>query len=84
VYLCDIIATEDATPTILLGQGFDVKITGGDLNQTNGRAVQVHGFARLVFADGATSHGDRLPALANRARLEDNAQDVTAAVVVNP
>ena len=84
VRLCDIIATEDATPVILTGQAAEVEIAGGDLTQTNNRAVEVKGFPRLRFVAGATSHGNPLPALANRARLQRDGVDVTAAVVVNP
>ncbi len=84
VRLCDIIATEDATPVILTGQAAEVEITGGDLNQTNGRAVQVKGFPRLHFVAGSTSNGETLPALANRARLERDGVDVTDELVVYP
>lgn len=80
VYLCEITATEDATPMLLLGSASDTRITGGDLLQTNGRAVQVSGLTQLRFTAGSTSDGQILPALACRGRLEDNSHDVTAQV----
>lgn len=84
VRLCDIIATEDATPVILIGQAAEVEIAGGDLSQTNNRAVEIKGFPRLRFIAGATSHGDTLPALANHGRLEQDGVDVTATTAVSP
>jgi hypothetical protein len=83
-YVCEVTATENAMPVLMFGAAADTRITGGDLAQTNGRAVQVSGLNQLKFVAGITSHGQTLPALANRARLEDNGRDVTAQVVVNP
>ncbi len=84
VYVCDITATENATPVLLLGEGSDVRVTGGDLAQTNGRAVEVSGIAQIKFTDGITSQGDALPAKQNQARLEENGANVTTAIVANP
>jgi hypothetical protein len=60
------------------------RITGGDLNQENGAAVQVAGLSQLVFAPGSTSQGVSLPAQANKAVLLQDGVDVTGTVVVNP
>jgi hypothetical protein len=81
VYVCEITATEEAIPVLMLGSATDTKIAGGDLLQTNGRAVQVSGLTQLRFVSGMTSAGQELPALACRGRLEENGQDVTARVV---
>jgi hypothetical protein len=81
VYVCEITATEDATPMLLLGAATDARITGGDLQQTNGRAVQVSGLTQLRFTGGMTSQGEPLQALPCRARLEDDGRDVTAQLV---
>jgi hypothetical protein len=84
VYVCEITATENATPVLILGSAADTKVTGGDFAQTNGRAVQVSGLTQLQFVAGMTSQGQSLPALANRGRLEQNGRDITGQVVVNP
>lgn len=59
-------------------------MTGGDLAQANGRAVQVSGITQLRFVAGSTSHDTPIAAKANQARLEQDGVDVTATVVVNP
>jgi hypothetical protein len=84
VYVGDINASDSATGVLLLGSSADVRVAGGDLLQSNGQAVQVSGISALRFVDGSTSHGGRLPAQTNRARLEQNSADVTAQIVVNP
>jgi M6 family metalloprotease-like protein len=84
VFVGDISAADAATPTLLLGGGSDVRILGGDLLQGNGRAIQVSGLAQLKFGDGSSSHGNLLPAQANKGRLEQNGTDITTQVVVNP
>ncbi len=84
VFVGNISAAQTATPVLRLGNASDVRITGGDLLQTNGRAVQVSGFTQLRFVDGTTSHGTIVRAQANRARLEQNGADITTSVVVNP
>jgi hypothetical protein len=43
VNVCEITATENAIPVLMLGSAADTFISGGDLLQTNGRAVQVSG-----------------------------------------
>jgi hypothetical protein len=84
VFVGEITASDTATPMLILGSAADVRVTGGDLLQANGRAVQVSGITQLKFAPGSTSHGNLLPAQANQARLEQDGVDVTAQIVVNP
>lgn len=84
VFVGQITAVDNATPVLLLGSGSDVRITGGDLFQENGRAVQVSGVSRLVFQAGSTSGGAIAAAQNNRGRLEQDGVDVTAQIVVNP
>lgn len=84
VYIGDINASDTATPMLVLGSGSNVRITGGDLFQTNSRAVQVAGITQLQFVAGSNSHSTLFPAQLNQARLEENGTDVTAQIVVNP
>jgi hypothetical protein len=84
VFVGDINAQDNARPYFVIGSSTDVRLTGGDLLQANGRAVVVAGITRLVFTAGGTSHGGNLPAQLNRARLEQDGTDVTAQIVVNP
>lgn len=85
VYVGDITAFGSATPVLDLGwaEG-ETRITGGDLHQDNGCAVQVSGLTKLQFTDGTDSHGHLLPAQANRAVLRQDGVDVTSQIVVNP
>jgi hypothetical protein len=85
LYVCDIIATEDATPALVGGDyASDVRITGGDLLQTNGRPVLTAGIQQIAFVDGTTSHGERLPAQRSQARFVDaNGHDVTAQIQIS-
>ncbi|MFO1449691.1 MAG: ExeM/NucH family extracellular endonuclease [Opitutaceae bacterium] len=83
-FVGDIAAFDDATGMLVLGVGPDVRVAGGNLEQPNGRAVQVKGVAQLKFVAGTTSHGTLLPAQANQARLETDGVDVTSQIVVNP
>jgi hypothetical protein len=84
VYVGDIVASADATPVLRLGSASNTRITGGDLLQDNGAAVQISGITQLVFAAGSDSHGNSLPAQRNRAVLTQGGVDVTAQVAVNP
>jgi hypothetical protein len=84
VYVGDIDAHDDAAPMFILKSASDIRITGGDLLQSNGRAVQVSGVTQLQFTDGQKSSGALLPAQPNRARLEENGTDVTAQIVSAP
>jgi hypothetical protein len=81
VFINDLTAADDATPVLQLGSADDVRVTGGNLSQLNGRAVRVSGFNRLTFADGTDSHGRLFTAQSNRALLEQNGSDVTAQLV---
>lgn len=92
LFVSEINAFGSAIPVILTGGSPDTRITGGDLFQTNGRAVQISGITRLPFVDGGTSQYNPsagfntglLPAQPIRGRLEENGADVTATVAVNP
>lgn len=84
VYVGDINAYDSATPVLVIGSGSDTRITGGDLLQTNGEAVEVDGLTQLKFVEGTTSHGVVLPAQTNKAVLEKNGVNVTSSIVVNP
>ncbi|HWA84990.1 MAG TPA: immunoglobulin domain-containing protein [Opitutus sp.] len=77
-------ATVYATPAIIIGSTADARITGGDLRQTNGKAVQVHGLTQLKFTAGSDAAGTLFPAQNNQGVLEDNGVNVTSQVVVNP
>jgi hypothetical protein len=81
VYLGDIDARSTALPKMILGSAADVKISGGDCAQTNGRTVAVSGVTRLQFVDGSTSHGILLPAQHNQAHFEQDGIDVTDQIV---
>ena len=83
VFVNDINASTTATPLFMIGAGADVRVTGGDLFQANGRVVQVSGMTQLKFTAGSSSQGTLFPAQANQARLEQNGLDVTAQIVVN-
>ncbi len=85
VYVGDISAADAATPVLLLGGATgNTWITGGDLFQLNGRAVQVSGITQLKFMAGSDSGGNTLPAQINKAVLQQNGVDVTTPIVVNP
>jgi hypothetical protein len=84
LFIGDLDAFDAATPVIQVGSVNDARVTGGDLYQDNGKAVQVSGVSQLRFTDGKTSHGVLQPAQTNQARLEQNGADVTGQVVVNP
>jgi len=84
VFVGDINASTAATPVLLLGSASDTRITGGDLQQTNGQAVSVSGITQLKFVDGTTSQNVLLPAQTNKAVLKQNGVDVTTLIVVNP
>ncbi|HVU24098.1 MAG TPA: serine hydrolase, partial [Opitutus sp.] len=84
VFAGNITAFDSAAPVLVLGSAADVRITGGDLFQANGRAVEVSGIAQLKFAAGSDSHGNLIAAKANLARLEQDGVDVTDQIVVNP
>jgi cyclophilin family peptidyl-prolyl cis-trans isomerase len=80
LYVGDINAADSATATIICGNAADVRITGGDLQQDNARAVQVDGMTRIQFTAGTDSHGNLLPQQPIRGRLEKSGVDVTASL----
>lgn len=84
VFVGDIDAFDAATPVFLVGSASDVRITGGDLLQTNMRPVQVAGLSQLSFVNGSTSHGKIFPYLANKGVLQQNGVDVTAQLAPRP
>lgn len=77
VFVGNINAFDNATPVLVLGAAADVRVTGGDLRQENGRALQIAGVPWLQFAAGSNSHGAQQTAQTNRARLERNGVDIT-------
>ncbi len=84
VFVGEIDASQSATPALVLGSGLDVRVTGGDLLQTNGRSVIVNGIAQLKFVQGSSSHSTLVAAQPNKAVLVRNGVDVTSQIVVNP
>lgn len=84
VFMGDISAADTATPVILLGSASDTRITGGDLEQANARAVQVSGLVGLQFRNGSDSHGNIFAAKANKGVLEQNGANVTAQIAQPP
>ncbi len=82
VYVGDITADANATGVLVFGSTTEVRITGGDLQQLNSRAIQVDGIIRLNFTAGAKSNGSALPVQANKGRLEQNGIDVTSQLVL--
>lgn len=57
-----------------------VRISGGDLDQPNGRGIAVDGTLVFTFGDGTTSHDIPQPAQVNRARFLRNDIDVTTLI----
>ncbi len=84
VFIGDISAADDATPVIVLGNASDTRVTGGDLHQANGAAVEVYGIDLLKFVAGGDSHGRAIAAQSNAAVLMQGGVNVTADIVVNP
>lgn len=84
VFVSDIDARGSATPVIRLGATAITRITGGNLQQSNGSAVDVSGLSQLVFAAGSSSHGVLFEAQSNLGRLEEEGVDRTSQLVVNP
>lgn len=84
LFVGDVRAYGSASAVLITGSAGDVRITGHDLFQDNGRPVQIAGITQLKFVDGSDSHGWRRPAQQNRAVVERDGQDVTTQVVVNP
>jgi uncharacterized delta-60 repeat protein len=84
VAIGEIDARDAAVPVLILGSAAEVKIAGGNLQQSNSRSVQLAGVSRLRFVAGTKSSGAELPAQPNRACLEHDGEDVTAQVVLVP
>jgi hypothetical protein len=90
IYVGDVDASDAATPVLSIGGGqgvertSEIQVAGGDLFQSNDRAVQISGITRLQFVAGTTSQGDNLAPQTNRATIMRNGVDVTAEVVANP
>ncbi len=84
VFIGDIIASNAATPVLIIGSSPDTRITGGNLLQANGQPVKVSGLTQLMFTAGTKSNGATLPAQTNKAVLQQDGTDVTAQIVLNP
>jgi hypothetical protein len=82
--VADVVAADAAQPMLLAGGVSDARIAGGDMAQSNGRAIQVSGIARLQFTGGTSSHGATIAAQRNAGRFEQNGVDVTAQIVSGP
>ncbi len=83
--LYDIDARDNAFPKLLTGTiGANILITGGNLLQTNGRAIEIGGATAVKMNAGQRSDGLLLPAQANQGRLERNGVDVTSEVIIPP
>ena len=64
--------------------GKTILITGGDMAQTNQRAVQLGSAGVVYMGAGVDSHNRDQPAQTNLAVYERNGADVTSAVVRGP
>lgn len=84
VFVGDVNAQDSALPVLIIGSSPDTRITGGDMQQANGRAIEVAGLTQLKFTAGTTSHSVPQAAQANKGRFETNGTDVTGTIVVNP
>lgn len=85
-FVHDLAASDQATPVLLTGtiDTGEARVTGGNLQQPNGRAVRIEGITKIVMAAGVTSHNGSLTAQANQGVIERNGQNVTSTVIVNP
>ena len=91
IVLHDIDAKDTANPKLITGTvtglaGFpgEIRIAGGNLLQSNGRAIEFGTATGVRMAAGTNSHSVSLPAVANQGRLVRNGTDVTASVIVGP
>jgi hypothetical protein len=85
VFVGDINAKTSAAPYLQIGQAdVEVRITGGDLSQENGAAVQLAGISQIHFKDGSKSTGALIPAQSNAGVLMQNGVDVSAQVALPP
>lgn len=84
VFIGDIDASGSATPLIFIGASPDTRITGGDLQQTNGQPVKVGGLTQLKFTAGGDSHGHTLPVQRSQGVLLQSGVDVGGNIVSYP
>lgn len=77
----DISAADEALPVLVTGTVAEIGVTGGSLEQPNGKAVAIGDVTSLRMLDGTNSHGVFLAAQPLRSRLERNGEDVTDAVL---
>ncbi|MEX2045455.1 MAG: serine hydrolase, partial [Opitutus sp.] len=81
VYVHDIRASDAANPVLAIESCEDVRVTGGNLAQANGRSVQLDGIVQIQFTAGCDSHGNFWAPKLNRAVLECDGTDVTSKVI---
>jgi hypothetical protein len=88
IVIGDIDASGTASPKFLTGTvaglaGFpgEIRIAGGDLLQTNGRALEFGTATGVRMGAGTNAHGVSLPEKTVAGRLERNGQNVTSTVV---
>ncbi|WP_237702371.1 serine hydrolase [Opitutus terrae] len=74
-------AFDRALPVLVFGSLGELAITGSDLYQDNGAAVQTLGLRRIAFTAGGKSDGTGLPTQRNRGRLVRFDHDVTGLLV---
>lgn len=67
VFVDDIDAFDNATPALVLKSAADLRVTGGDLLQTNGEPMLIGERVPNTFTAGTNSHGQTLPTQPNRA-----------------
>jgi hypothetical protein len=82
VYVGNISASGTATPLLVVGGVSDLRVTGGDLQPTNGHALQVAGFTQLRLTDGTDSHNRVESKQPLHTRFERDGVDVTSQVTV--
>jgi len=83
--LYDIDAHDNASPKLVTGTvGTNILITGGNLLQSNGRAIEIGGATAIKMNPGQRSDGFLMSAQANQGRLERNGVDVTSSVIIPP
>lgn len=84
--LHEITAWENGQPLLLLDSQaqVNVRLTGGSLEQLNGRPLTVAGLASLQMGAGRSSAGIDAPSQPNRGQLLRNGVDVTTTLIVGP
>lgn len=84
----DLTAFDQARPVLRFGSTPNsdngVRITGGNLQQPNARAIDLSGVNKVTMGAGTDSHGRAEAAQSSQARFETNGADITNTVVVNP